>query len=61
MNCSRVGFGQAGRDPVDVAAQDRRKIGVDQGRVAAPDELDQRRDLMADGNLRETELARDLG
>ena len=54
-------LGQPGRDPVDVAAQDRRQIGVDHRRVAAPDQLDQRRDLVADRDLREAELARDLG
>ena len=53
--------GKPGRDPVDVAAQDRRQIGVDHGRVAAPDQLDQRRDLVADRDLRKAELARDFG
>jgi hypothetical protein len=37
----------------DVAAQDRGKIGVDHGGVAAPDELDERRDLVTDGDLAE--------
>ena len=35
-----------------VAAQDRRQVGIDHGRVAAPDQLDQRRDLVADRDLR---------
>ena len=52
---------QARRDPVDVAAQHRRQIGVDHRRVAAADQLDQRRDLVADRDLGEAELARDLG
>ena len=52
---------QPGRDLVDIAAQDRRQIGVDHRRVAAADQLDQRRDLMADRDLGEAELARDRG
>ena len=50
---------QPAGDPVDIAAQDRRQIGVDHGRVAAPDQLDQRRHLMADRDLGEAELAGD--
>ncbi len=42
---------------VDVAAEDRCEISVDHRRVAAPDELHQRRDLVADGDLREAVLA----
>ena len=44
-----------------VAAQDRRQIGVDHRRVAAADELDQRRYLVADRNLRKAHLARERG
>ena len=44
---------------LDIAAQDRREIRVDDRRVAAPDELDQRRDLVADRDLREAHLARE--
>ena len=51
---------QAGRDAVDIAAQHRRQISVDHRRVAAPDQLDQRRDLVADRDLRKAQLARDL-
>ena len=40
-----------------VAAQDRRQIAVDHGGVAAPDELDQRRDFVAGGNLLEAHFA----
>jgi hypothetical protein len=39
-------------DLVHIAAQDRREIGIDHRGVAAPDQLHQRRDLMADRNLR---------
>ncbi len=52
---------QAGCDALDVAAQHRRQIGVDDRRVAAADQLDQRRDLVADGDLGEAELAGDGG
>ncbi len=48
-------------DPGDVARQDRRQIGVDHGGVAAADQLDQRRDLVAHRHLGETELARQRG
>ncbi len=43
----------------DIAAQDRREIGVDNRRVAASHELDQRRHLMADRDLREAHGAGD--
>ena len=43
-----------------VAGEDRRQIGVDHGRVAAPDELDQGRAAMAFGDLRKAERAGDL-
>ena len=47
-------------DLVHIAAQDRRQIGVDHGGVAAADQLHQGRDLVADGDLRKADLARDL-
>ena len=45
----------------DIAAQDRREIGIHHGGVAAADQLDQRRDLVADRHLREIHVARELG
>ena len=48
------------RHLADIAGQDRRQIGVDHRRVAAPDELDQRRSDMAFRDLGKSELARDL-
>ena len=47
-----------GRDLVDVATQDRREIGIDHRRVAAPDELHQRADLVRHAHLREAGRAR---
>ncbi len=47
--------------PVDIGAQHRREIGVGQHGVAPPDQLDERRDLMADGNLGEADVTRDGG
>ena len=52
---------QPGGHAVDVAAENRRQIGVDQRRVAAPDQLDQRRHLVTDRNLRKSKLLRDCG
>ena len=49
---------QLGGDLVDIAAQDRRQIGVDHGRVAAADQLHQRADLVDDRDLGEADLAR---
>ena len=43
-------------DPVDIAAQHRRQISVDHRRIAAPDQLDQRLDLMARRDLGEADL-----
>ena len=48
-------------DLIDIAFEDRREIGVDDGRIAAPDKLDQRGDLVADRNLREADIAGDVG
>ena len=41
-----------------IAPQDRRQIGVDHRGVAAADQLDQRRDFVADRHLREAHVAR---
>ncbi len=41
-------------DLSNITRQDRREVGIDYRRVAAPDQLDQRRDLVADRDLRET-------
>ena len=43
---------QLGRDPIDIAAQDRREVGIDHCRVATPDQLHQRADLVRHGDLR---------
>ena len=43
----------------DVAREDRREIGVDDRGVAAPDQLDQRRALVADRDLGEADRARE--
>ena len=43
-------------DPVDIAPQHRRQIGVDHRRIAAPDQLDQRLDLVARADLGEADL-----
>ena len=43
---------QLGRDPINIAAQDRREVGIDHCRVAAPDQLHQRADLVRHGDLR---------
>ena len=45
-----------GHDPIDIAPQHRRQIGVDHRRIAAPDQLDQRLDLMARADLGEADL-----
>ncbi len=44
---------------VDIAAQDRREIGVDHRGIAAADQLHQRRDLVADRDLGEADLPGD--
>jgi hypothetical protein len=49
------------RDAGDVARENRREVRVDDGSVAAADELDQRRDLVADRNLREAHFAGESG
>ncbi len=48
---------QSARDLVDVAAEDRREVGVDHGGIAPPDQLDQRRYLMTDRDLGKAKLA----
>src|SRR5690349_22359565 len=50
--------GQAGRNAIHILSQDRREIGVDDGRIAASDELDQRRNFVADRDLAKAERAR---
>ena len=47
------------RHPADIARENRRKISVDHGRVAARNELDERRGDMAFGDLGKAKLARD--
>ncbi len=53
--------GKLGGDLIDIAAQDRREIGIDHGGVAARDQPQQRADRMAGGDLREAGLAREFG
>ncbi len=50
--------GQLGGDLVDVAAQDRREVGIGDGGVAAGDELHQRARLVRHRHLREPDRAR---
>jgi len=50
-----------GGDTVDVAAQDRRQVGVDHRGVAATDQLDQRADPMRDRDLGEAGVMGDFG
>ena len=49
------------RHLTDILPQDRRKIGIDDGGVAAADQLDERRDLVAHRHLRKADLARERG
>ena len=49
------------RHLADIAGQDRRQIGVDHRRIAAPDELDEGGSDMAFRDLGKSEIARDLG
>ena len=61
MNISRACERLASRSAIDlrhIAPQDRRQISIHHRGVAAPDQLDQRRDLVADRHLREAHLAR---
>ncbi len=53
------GARQRSCDLVDVAAQDRRQVGVGDGGVAAADDLDQRRDLVAGGHILEADAGCD--
>ncbi len=50
---------QGPSDLVDIAAQDRRQVGVDHRGVAPSDQLHQRADLVADRDLSEADLAGD--
>ena len=52
--------GQLVGDVLDVAAQDGREVGVDDGRVAARDELHQRADLAGQRDLREADACGQL-
>ena len=45
------------RHPADIPRQDRRQVGIDDGGVAAPDQLHQRRHLMAHRDLRKAGIA----
>ena len=51
---------ERGRHALHMAAEDRREIGIHHRRVAARDELHQRRDLVADRDLLEAGAPRDL-
>ena len=53
--------GELALDLRDVAGEDRRQVGVDHGRVAARDELHQRRHHVRHRNLREADAARERG
>ncbi len=53
------GRAEAVGHPINVAREDRRQIGVDHRGIAARHQFDQRRDLVTDRDLRETEVARD--
>jgi hypothetical protein len=55
------GRAQLAGDAVDVAAQDRREIGVDHRGVAAPDQLHQRADPVADRDLGESQPGGEVG
>ena len=56
-----VRAGQFAGDSIDVAAQQRRQIRVDDGRVAARDQLHERADAVGDGDLRKADCARQVG
>jgi hypothetical protein len=58
MNC-RFTPGSSAGHLVDVAAQDRRQVGVDHGGVAARHQLHQRADPVRHRHLGEADLARD--
>ena len=47
--------------PSNIAAQDRREVGIDHGRIPPRDQLDQRGNAVADRNLPEPHLPRDTG
>ena len=52
---------ECGFELVDIAAQDRGEIGIGHGRIAPPDQFDERPDTMADRDLGEADLLRDPG
>ena len=55
------GRAEFSRHRLDIAAQDRREVGVDDGGVAAGHQLHQRARAVAGGDLGEADVARDLG
>ena len=55
-----AGLGQACLEPVGIAAQHGRQVGIDRGGIASRDQLDERRDLVADAHLREPKLSCEL-
>src|SRR5205814_6164932 len=55
------GGGKKMRNLRHVSAQNRRQIRIDHRGIAAPDQLDQRRDFVTDRHLREAHLARERG
>ena len=56
----RIVLADLGRDMLDIAPQQRREIGIDDGRVAPCDEFDERTCAVACRNLREAQIACDL-
>lgn len=60
LHTEQLGVPQLRREPPDVAAEKRRDVGVDDRGIAARDQLHQRYHPMADGNLREADLTRQL-
>ena len=61
VSCGRVACAQVPRHLANVLPQDRREIGIDDGGIAAADQLDERRDLVAHRYLRKADLARERG
>ncbi len=54
-------FTKRGGNAVDMAAKDRREVGIDDSRVAAADELQEGRHFMARRDLTKARLTRELG
>ena len=57
----RLALPQRARQPFDIAAQNRREVGIGTGRVRAPDQLGERRDAVAHRDLLETRLDSEFG